>query len=635
MKRVSSILNKMVIVWTLVSLIPAAYYFYMSAKSHTFLLARMEAQGLQFLSHVDVKATQLHDHLDQTVRELSRSKLIHDFAKSPTEQRRQYLESQWLLNAVNSTYFYQLRYIDTRGMEVIRVEYDALNKRALVVPPSQLQNKSQRDYFRYAQQLTGGEQGYFGIDIEFEHGKPVIPYKPGFRILYPIEDNGTRLGYFVANLHVLEIIAAITDNQQNMNVHFVDDQGYFTLSSDSQLLFGDIIRARAGDNIPNHNPELWEHMQAHLNQEGSVMTLQGLYVYRPFNQQIFANVNSLTMLAYYPPSVVDALFLPMQQDIISETFILWLFLGLVAAIIAMHWDDRQRIKTNRTFAQLAIENGGAVALTDSEHYILRANAQLNELVGLHSASEVLKGHNLLDYQPTQAARRQLAKQLELDGRWKGQLTLLSQDNTPTICEAEVRALPGKFTKVDYFIYSFTDISQHHMKIAELTEQTERDPATSLWNKRKFDDHLRYQARLHQRYPDHPPGCLAIIDIDEFKQVNDSQGHAFGDEVITYVASQLTALLRDTDMVARIGGDEFAVIIQHIELDQAFKLMQRVSEAITQGASYPITLSIGLARLCEDASATFSRADGALYRSKNTGRNQVSADHFPHFTVVEN
>ncbi|MEI8632192.1 GGDEF domain-containing protein [Vibrio sp. PP-XX7] len=171
-------------------------------------------------------------------------------------------------------------------------------------------------------------------------------------------------------------------------------------------------------------------------------------------------------------------------------------------------------------------------------------------------------------------------------------------------------------KVQYFVYSLTDISEQYETIQELKEKNEQDPTTTLWNKEKFNQTLIHYARLQERYDDQYTSCLAIIDIDNFKQINDKYGHAVGDEVIKWLANQFINILRDTDFIARIGGDEFAVIMQHAGAKTAQQLMQRFCHTIASHDNYSITISVGIAEITEDHQQTFINADKALYRSKS-------------------
>lgn len=632
MKRVTNTLKKTVILWLGLTLIPLGFYYHLSDKAHQFLLERLEVQGFQFLSFVDAKARRTHAQIQKSFYQLSHSPLLADFAQSRDPQYRRYLESQWSLTSYNSGLFYQLRFLEPSGQEVIRVDYTPQMTQPYVVPHDQLQDKGHRDYFIYARHLSAGEQGYFGIDLEYEHGLPLIPYKPGFRILYPLDVNQQRLGYFIANLDVMGVIKQITTNNDNLSVDFVDQQGYFIVSSDENKLFGDLIQSRASRNLPNENPAVWQSIQTNADQKGSVLTRNGLFIYQRFNNQLFSSVGGLMLVTRYTPEMIQSMFAQRDDELQNDTIVTWLLLGIASVILAMFWNAYNSIRMDKTYAQFVIENGVAIVFTNREHRILRVNKRFCDMLGMDAFA--LQGRNILDFLPSRLRQREMQTQLDKQNNWQGQYTLQDLHGNEVVCKTEVRSLSSKLKKVQYYVYSFTDISEHHNAIIELKERSERDPATALWNKKKFEHMLSYYTRLHQRYPDEPPACLAVIDIDSFKDINDNLGHAIGDEVILYVAQQLQTLLRDTDFIARVGGDEFAVIIQHTDIHQADKLMQRVCSAIASWPQYQVTISVGVAELTADAIQSATNADKAMYRSKRKGKNCVSLHGFENLTVVE-
>jgi two-component system cell cycle response regulator len=162
-----------------------------------------------------------------------------------------------------------------------------------------------------------------------------------------------------------------------------------------------------------------------------------------------------------------------------------------------------------------------------------------------------------------------------------------------------------------------------------------DPLTGLHNRRYAESEL---ARMLMRTRDKAaPLAVMIIDLDRFKTVNDAFGHAAGDCVLTEVARRLTASLRDGDLLARIGGEEFLAALPGMPLAEAGALAVQLCRAIEArpidiggGRKVLVTASIGLAGLdgtafCGPATAAtlVAQADGALLRSKNLGRNQVS------------
>ncbi len=632
MKRIASTIRTGTVLWLLLSLIPLAYYFYLANKAHQFTTARIESEGLQQLSFIDSKAKRTHAQIQQIFYELSHSALLNDFAITRDASFRKYIESQWYLTSFNSTLFYQLRFIDNRGYEVIRVDYMPSMANPYIVPNERLQNKSHRDYFLYAQKLATGEQGSFGIDIEYENNQPVTPYKPGYRIIYPIVANSVRQGYFIANLDVLAIVDQITSNNQNLSVDFIDSQGDYIISSDKSKPFRDIVQNRSQFSLASENQQLWEALKNNDSSGNSLLTDKGLYIFLPFSSQIFGADVPLTMVTLYPKSAITNLFSVRDKQLKTEAFIIWLCLGILSLISALFFDAYRRIKTDQTYAEYAIENSVAVVVTDLNMKILRVNASFSNLVNCDLS--VLLGTDITDFFHSESKKSIIQRQLSVRGIWQGEFSLNTTNDTEVVCQTEIHAITGKLRRVQYYVYSFTDISDQHNTIMALRERSERDPATSLWNKKKFEQNLQYQCRLQKRYPDHPRCCLAVLDIDSFKEINDTYGHNVGDKVIIHIANQLRSIMRNTDFIARIGGDEFAVLIQHTDIDQARNLMKRVATEISNWTQYHVTVSIGLAEVTSSETETFSNADKAMYRSKRKGKNCISVHGIETLSILK-
>jgi two-component system cell cycle response regulator len=157
-----------------------------------------------------------------------------------------------------------------------------------------------------------------------------------------------------------------------------------------------------------------------------------------------------------------------------------------------------------------------------------------------------------------------------------------------------------------------------------------DALTGMQNRRYFDDALKEYLEEFRRI-DKPVG-LMILDLDHFKQVNDTHGHDIGDEVLRAVASCLKDMTRYHDVVARLGGEEFAVVAPNMDADMLTRLAERIRKAIAAttvlngNIRLKITTSVGLAvwDRKETAEEFFRRADKQLYEAKRQGRNRVSA-----------
>ena len=160
-----------------------------------------------------------------------------------------------------------------------------------------------------------------------------------------------------------------------------------------------------------------------------------------------------------------------------------------------------------------------------------------------------------------------------------------------------------------------------------------DGLTKLHNHRFFQDEMSRHFEESQRYE--RPLSLAMIDIDFFKKVNDTYGHAVGDDVLKVVARRYSESVRSTDLVARYGGEEFAVMMPETGLEDALQFAEKIRSLIegepiaTQAGSLNVTVSIGVASVPHSRIHTSKElivaADKALYRAKKAGRNQVQAE----------
>ena len=165
--------------------------------------------------------------------------------------------------------------------------------------------------------------------------------------------------------------------------------------------------------------------------------------------------------------------------------------------------------------------------------------------------------------------------------------------------------------------------------ADLERLARTDPLTGLANRRHFMERLEQEVERSDRYG--RPLSLVALDLDHFKSVNDTHGHAAGDEVLREAARALDSVCRDVDLAARMGGEEMALILPETDITGARIVAERVREHIAgapcrspSGRSFRVTASLGVAMARAGASgeALLQAADEALYRAKSAGRNLV-------------
>lgn len=159
-----------------------------------------------------------------------------------------------------------------------------------------------------------------------------------------------------------------------------------------------------------------------------------------------------------------------------------------------------------------------------------------------------------------------------------------------------------------------------------------DPVTGICNRRRFMDVLKREWATARRYGH--PLCCVMMDVDNFKLVNDTSGHAAGDQALRRVADLLAGSIREVDVCARYGGDEFALLLPHTPLDKGTLVLERIQRKVhAERDSWPadartISLSIGIASSADkeikSAEHLLESADRALYEAKRQGKDQIAA-----------
>jgi diguanylate cyclase (GGDEF)-like protein len=172
------------------------------------------------------------------------------------------------------------------------------------------------------------------------------------------------------------------------------------------------------------------------------------------------------------------------------------------------------------------------------------------------------------------------------------------------------------------LFFFTMINNRMLEL--IRDQSEQDPLAGIFNRRAIDQRLSSELRRITRNAQKL--SIALIDIDYFKAINDTSGHAAGDDALRAVVDSIAGQLRSYDMLGRYGGDEFLLILPQTRCTDAFIAVERIRQTVSSFShkfySPSLTLSIGLSEAIpgENAASLLSRADQALYEAKRAGRN---------------
>lgn len=553
---------------------------------------------------------------------LSHSRSLFDYANNPSASNKVVVEEMWRSVLKNQHWYSQLRFLDTSGVEKIRLNHSQLDSISTVA--TVLQDKSQRDYFAYAQTLENEQIGSWGIDLEMENGAHVQPYTPALRVMTPVSSQGERLGYLLLNVDVWYLASRLNYSpDQDFRPTLINPDGFYLANEDSNYLFGHILPERQEYNIANHYPVAWQEMTTSDTESGYVVEKGGIVAYKKMHFMPNTSLYLTVILDQKRLVERSSEQLRALRQEASLVFILVLAFAVPATWALLYYRNRSN---ESQLARAALNGMSAVLISDRYHRAIMINDEFTRLTGY--SAEQLKMKNVIKLLMDDDHIETMLKIFETvtnDELWEGEVTLatIRNDRAQVIALMRTQRVLSKVGRVSYYITSLVDISERKELENRLRILSEKDELTQLWNRRKFEIELRQSARVLERYPDAQPSCLALLDIDYFKRVNDDLGHDEGDRVISQISAIMVDSLRDTDFIARIGGEEFAVIMPQTSVAEAEIALNRLRIIVEMSEDVPVTISIGLTDLTGDNTRCYKCADIALYESKAHGRNRVS------------
>jgi diguanylate cyclase (GGDEF)-like protein len=332
-------------------------------------------------------------------------------------------------------------------------------------------------------------------------------------------------------------------------------------------------------------------------------------------------------------------------------------LGLVGAVfgamiywltdkLVLFWRGRQENEA-RYRAVIAQASEGIVLVDADTQTFLEVNAAFTELLGY--SMQDLQGLQLANVIGSSVDATALAENpsasfstadparspaLQAIDRLTGEQQYRHKDDR--LIDVEVTANLIRYAGRSAFCIVVRDITERKRAEAALREneqqlawQASHDPLTGLVNRREFERRVQQAIQLQAQAAEDPLHALCFLDLDRFKIVNDTCGHAAGDELLRQLTGLLRSQVRASDVLARLGGDEFGLLLHYCPLAQAVELAESLRQSVQnfrflwQGQSFAIGVSIGLVNL-EGVSleAAFSAADAACYTAKHQGRNRV-------------
>ena len=286
-------------------------------------------------------------------------------------------------------------------------------------------------------------------------------------------------------------------------------------------------------------------------------------------------------------------------------------------------------------AAKAFDSQEGMFITGTDGVIQRVNKAFIETTGYSAEEAVGKTPAILKSgKHDEAFYRAIREALERDGLWQGEIWNRRKNSEIYPEWQTISVVKGVDGQVTHYVSVFTDISLRKKSEDQIRNLAFYDPLTQLPNRRLLLDRLHQALALSVR--NDRQGALLFIDLDNFKSINDTQGHAIGDLLLIDVANRLQGCVREGDTTARVGGDEYVVLLEDLDTDeqiaanQAETVGEKIRETIAQPyfindheyhstASIGITLFRGKVKTMEEM---LKRADVALYQAKAEGRNTL-------------
>lgn len=302
--------------------------------------------------------------------------------------------------------------------------------------------------------------------------------------------------------------------------------------------------------------------------------------------------------------------------------------------------ERKQAETDLSIAAAAFESQESLMITDAEGVILTVNQAFIVDTG-YTAEEIVGQTTDLFKSGRHDAEfyKKMWESIHRNGSWQGEIWDRRKNGEIYPKLLTITAVKGKDGSVTHYVGSHTDITRKKQSEELIWKQANFDELTGLPNRSMFRDRMNMELTRASR--SNLSVGLLFIDLDNFKEVNDTLGHDVGDVLLKESARRVRACVRELDTVSRLGGDEFTVIITevpntaHIE-ELAQKLIDQLSEPYHLGKEeIHISASVGISMYPSDATdfdAMMKAADQAMYAAKNQGRNCYS--YFTHAMQVE-
>lgn len=575
---------------------------------------------------------------------------------------REDLARLFLVLARESQLYDQVRYLDASGQEIIRINYN--DGRPAIVPHEQLQNKSGRYYFNDTIKLKQGEVFVSQLDLNIERGSLEIPYKPTIRFGTPVFDSaGRKKGVVLLNYFGNNLLQHFREAMQGGDPHsgmLLNRDGHWLSGAKREDEWGFML-GKSERTFGHDFAEEWRAISA--SEQGTLRTGKGLCVYTtaypllpgqhsstdtalahaPNQHELTAPEYSWKIVSFVPHAVLTGAAFYYQtggRALLGAAFLLLALAAWGIANVTLSREQAQaelaRLKARYDELTQRIPVGAYLFRFHADgsmsfEYVSPVFCQMLDLDAdavLRDAGIAFAAAHPDDLESLIRSSQEAAVSLK-PFRWDGRFIIRGETHWVHIASDPTSQPDGG----SLWSGVVSDITERKQLEDELKRQARIDLLTGLNNRRHFFELAEQELARAKRYG--APLPVLMLDVDHFKLVNDTYGHHVGDMALQKLSEVCVHTLRGIDIVGRLGGEEFAILLPETKGEQALEVAERLRLAVAgatipleQGGSIHLTVSIGVASpVATDARIddVLKRADAALYAAKNAGRNRVCCE----------
>ncbi len=615
---------QMLVLLALLAGIIGFYHYQDYSKDADFRQARLDRDIVQMQLTLDSYLTVVV----QDVELVAHSPVLKMYLRSQRPAGR-IAEDVFLTLASLRQNYDQLRYLDAFGHERIRV--DRRNGH-FGLRIDGLEDKSHRDYFQAGSSLSDGDIWLSDMDLNPDQGRAELPHHPMIRAVARVEVDGRQTGMVVLNakadllLRRLENVLLAPERLVLLN----SDGGWVAGGGSANWQF----LADESATLAARAPAMWTNIQS---------SREGQFEYQ--GECHFYRWHRFSKPGVQSPRWLIAERLPGEGCSAAATGAVKAGIGwmvgatLFTLPLLLLW-HHSRVRANRLRAILdksyqeldmvTSEAGHGLVMVDRNCLVQWMNPEAERLLGWKEAELINRSlhditHVLPDGQPLHSGPCPTLQALATGKRiHKDHDRLINRFGD--ILDLSIRVSPYGEEHSRQAVVAIADVSEHVKLEQQLNRLATTDELTGALNRRSILHTLNLLLCDDQVRP-----AVLMLDIDHFKKVNDSHGHDAGDRILETFCSTIQKLLRSDDRLARMGGEEFLVVANHIAKKDAQAMAERIRKAIAgiqcyanDGSPISITVSIGVAlnHPGESVDALLARADQSLYRAKHKGRNRV-------------